>query len=101
MSDSAKYPVFHEDLAAKLAALLIGEGLPGDRAHALARRHVDDVRRDWGGMKVYIPMGRDIDNAARNAEIVRRWNGRNTAELCREYRISEPHLRRIAGRSAG
>jgi Mor family transcriptional regulator len=88
-------PDFLSDLAAKLAALLIEEGLPRERADAIARRQVDAVRRDWGGLKPYIPMGRTVDVQRRNIEIQRRWTGSNARELCREFEISEIHLRRI------
>jgi Mor family transcriptional regulator len=92
-------PEFLSDLAAKLAALLVEEGLPRERADAITRMHVEAIRRDWGGLRPYISMGRALDNDKRDAEIARRWNGTNARELCREFQISEPHLRRIlAGR---
>jgi len=92
-------PEFLSDLAAKLAALLVEEGLPLVRADAITRRHIEAIRRDWGGLRPYISMGRALDNDKRDAEIARRWNGHNARELCREFQISEPHLRRIlAGR---
>lgn len=88
-------PDLLSELAAKLAALLIEEGLPRERAHALGRKAADFVRRDWGGQKIYIPMGQALDISERDQEIARRWHGRNTLEICREFGISEPHLRRI------
>jgi Mor family transcriptional regulator len=94
--EPVKSPEFLEYIAANLAALLTDEGLSVERARSIARRHVDKMRRDWRGAKVYIPMGRYLDKSERDVEIARRWNGRNTRELCREFGISEVHLRRIA-----
>ncbi len=51
-----KYPEILEDLAAKLAALLIEENIEPDRARNIAFRHAEQVRRDWGGQKLYIPI---------------------------------------------
>jgi len=102
MADPAiKYPEFLSDLADKLSALLVEEGLARERAQAIARRHVDAVRRDWGGLRPYVPMGRALDNDRRDAEIKRRWNETNARELCREFDISEPHLRRIVAAHGG
>jgi Mor family transcriptional regulator len=79
----------------------VEEGLPRAQADAIARWQVDAVRRDWGGLKPYIPMGRAIDKDERDAEIERRWNGNNARELCRQFEISEPHLRRILAARRG
>ena len=85
------YLLFLEELAAKIAALLVDRGLAVDLAREAARDCTEYVRRDWGGQKIYIPM----DKARRNDEIAACWNGRNTLALCREYRISASHLRRL------
>ncbi len=93
-----QYPEILEDLAAKLAALLIEEGLAPERARGIAFRHAEQVRRDWGGQKLYIPTGQSYEVTQRDLEIYRRWNGRNGIELCREFRITDTWLRAIVNR---
>ncbi len=100
MNDAVQrqYPEILEDLAAKLAALLAEEGLAPERARAIAWRHVERLRRDWGGQKLYIPMGQSYEVSQRDVEIFRRFNGRNHVELCREFRITDTYLRTIINR---
>lgn len=88
------YLLFLGELAAKIAAVLVDRGLAADLAEQAARDCIEFVRADWGGQKIYIPM----DRARRNDEIAARWNQRNTLSLCREYHISESHLRRLHAR---
>lgn len=88
------YLQFLEELAAKIAAVLVDRGLAADLAREAARDCTEYIRRDWGGQKIYVPM----DKARRNDEIASLWTGRNTLSLCREYHISESHLRRLHAR---
>ncbi|MBI3043589.1 MAG: hypothetical protein HYY78_12285 [Betaproteobacteria bacterium] len=90
-----EYTGFLPELADKLIAFLIAAGWSRERAEALARALVDSMRRNWGGTQVYIPSQRPIDRLLRDAEIARRWNGRNTLELCREFGISDERVRQI------
>ena len=62
---------------------------------SLAQRALDCLRRHLGGRRVYV---RAPDNKARDAEIRRRYNGRNRIELCHEFRISKSTLYQIVGR---
>lgn len=90
------YPEFLEELAAKVAALLVDRGFDPALARGVANDCAEYVRLDWGGQRVYIPMGRVFDLSRRDREIAAMWNGSNTRDVCRKYNISETHLRRIA-----
>lgn len=94
-----RYPEILEDLAAKLTALLVEEGLPAARARDIAFRHAEQVRRDWGGQKIYVPMGQSYEVTQRDLEIYRRFDGRNGIDLCREYGITDTWLRAIITRA--
>jgi len=85
-----------DDLAAKLAAEYIARGIADMLARQLALATCECIRQDWGGQMIYVPMGR---RSGRDAEIRRRWNGRNMDELCREFQLSEIQVRRILKKS--
>lgn len=91
------YPDLLEELSAKIASLLAERGIDAAVAADAGRHCAEFVRRDWGGQKIYIPMGKSYDVSRRDREIAARWNGKNTRELCVEYRMSETNIRRIAG----
>lgn len=80
-----------EDDAASLYARFV-EDL-GDQS--LAQLALDCLRRHFGGQRVYV---KAPDNEARDAEIRRRYNGRNRIEICHEFKISRSALYKIVGR---
>lgn len=92
-----RYKQEHRDQQVPRVSLRPGgqAGRLADIGGSAARKHVDGVWRDWGGLKAYVPMGRGLNNQERDAEIARRWTGDNARELCRAFDLSEPHLRRI------
>lgn len=91
----AKYNETLYELAALVAASLMDDGLTPEAADAAAWRAVDRVRKSqFGGQKVYIAKTKYATEYMR-AEIRRRWDTRNTRELCIEFEISESRLRQL------
>lgn len=87
-------PQFLEDLAAKIAALLVDRGLDAMLAQGIARDCAEYVRspEGWGGQQIYI---RTADVAQRNRAIVAMFNGRNLRDVCRKHDLSATQVRRI------
>ncbi len=54
---------------------------------------VKDVRKNWGGIPIYIKKTTSTDS--RNAEICRKFNGKNHADLCREFDLSYQQICKI------
>ena len=67
----------------------------GAPPHALARLVEDIIRREWGGLNLYIPTGSRSHTEWLREQVRARWNGRNTVELSRELRISERRMRQL------
>jgi len=61
-------------------------------ASALADDLALEIRREAGAGPIYIP---GLNLGYRNREIVRKYNGKNMAELAKEYNLSERHIARI------
>lgn len=66
-----------------------GQASPADFADA--RHAVLALAEYFGGRQVYLPKGDRIRTALRDAEIWRKFTGRNARELAHEYKISEIH----------
>jgi Mor family transcriptional regulator len=91
-----KYPEILAELAAAVAASLIESGIAAPAARAAADKAVEDVRANFGGQNIYIPMGLGYNLARRNAEIRRRLAaGENREAIRREFGLSEMQLHRI------
>jgi Mor family transcriptional regulator len=58
-----------------------------------AENIVEWVRKNWGGLPIYIKKNTGVDS--RNAEICRRFNGKNHADLCREFDLSYQQICKI------
>lgn len=43
----------------------------------------------WGGKSVYLPIGKKVRIALRNAQVFKDFNGENVPELVKKYHISE------------
>ncbi len=93
---SKPYPDLFEELAAKIASRLIERGIVAEIAGDVGKDCAEYIRRDWGGHKMYVPKGDSYDRSLRDQQIAERWNGRNTRELCVEFRVSETTIRRAA-----
>lgn len=91
----ANYPEVLEDIAAKLTEMLVDEGLAADKARAIAFRHAEQIRRDYGGRRLYIPSGVSFERDRVKRAIFGRWNSQNTYTLCKEFGITEAYLRQL------
>ena len=89
------YPEILQDLLDKLVDLLSRKGIPEETAQNLATETVETIRKDWGGLNVYIPKGKIADPSERDLEIYKRFNEQPRVQLCREFKISEQRLYQI------
>lgn len=53
----------------------------------------------FGGSNIYLPTKKSILRNYRNGEIIRRYNGRNSKELAKEFCISEMYVKSIIRKS--
>ncbi len=53
------------------------------------------IHNHFGGCPVYIPKIKKVDLISRNAEICRRFTGRNYRQLSSEYNLSGQHIHKI------
>lgn len=72
-------------------------GLLDEFAESIADALVRGWRKRCGKQSIYIPGS--VDYATRDAEIRRRFNGTNHAELCKEFDISRPRLYAICAKA--
>jgi Mor family transcriptional regulator len=89
------YPDILLDLLDRLPKRLTNAGIDRAVAEVAADVACEFIRSEWGGQKLYVPMGTPYTIKRRNRHIRANWNGRNTRELCHLYRISEARLRQI------
>lgn len=97
-----------DDILADFRARLLERFSGREQTRVLV--HVDDVerelRRDWGGQKVYVPLGAADAEAYRGVRDLRilaeHRRGDHVQAIARKWGVSERHVRRIvaAGQSA-
>ncbi|MGV3629148.1 MAG: Mor transcription activator family protein [Betaproteobacteria bacterium] len=92
---SENYPELLEDFATGSAELLRAEGLPEDLSRTLGNKIADFLCDHWGGQAIYVPFASHRKIALRNAEIYRKFNGKNQAALSTEFKVSLIHIYRI------
>jgi len=90
-----RYPELLESLRSIVETQLLERRIEPRLAAELADACVMQVRLDWGGQNVYVPMMSQSELAERNKAIVAKYCGTNALELCREHGISLSHLKRI------
>lgn len=78
-----------------IEALFLEWGGPPRRAHEAGVRVARRVGIAWGGQKLYVPKPNPsrssvswFDQAARDASILREYNGRNMADVCDRWNLS-------------
>ncbi len=59
----------------------------------VAENIVKKIRKNWGGVPIYIKKASGVDS--RNAEIYRRFNGKNHTDLCREFGLGYQQICKI------
>ncbi len=99
MSNGA-YPELLEGLAARAAELLLAEGMPEDRARAVAFSLAESVRQHWGGQLIYVPVGTGYEISERDREIWEKFTGDNHEQLARDYEVTVVHVYRIVKKMA-
>ena len=87
-------PQLIADLADKVAAAVAKRGLDPEAAAQIGVEVADQMRADWGGQAIYFAKGMAIDISRRDLEIWEKFNGKNHAELAREYNLSVIHIYR-------
>ena len=92
----APYPEVLETISAAVAGVLVDRGVEIAAAREAGQVAAERVRQDFGGFQVYVPSGKMHALSARDREIYAAWKpGENEFVLCRQYDITERHLRRI------
>lgn len=90
------YPELLEQLGAEVEQTLVGKGIHAGLARECGRAAAERVRRNFGGMQIYLPVGQAWELTQRDRAIYDAWKpGVNEIELIREHKITERHLRRI------
>lgn len=87
-----------EDLAAHLEDELLKEGIAPEQATDKAVSIVGKIRENWKGQNLYVPVGLSRKLAARDKEIVAKFNGTNHFELAVEHGVSTMRIRQILWR---
>jgi len=92
-----RYIEILDELAATMAASLIEDGIPSDRARVAAERAAERVQEEFGGgSPVYIPKGLGYQLARRNAEIRRRLAAGEPRDVVRRaFSLTNERLRQI------
>ena len=90
--DEAKWAPQLVEFIEVVEALNRHKGIPADAAFADARDVVLALATHLGGRQFYLPRGDRLRTALRDAEIWRRFTGRNVTALAAEYGVSEIHL---------
>lgn len=85
------------EIEAHIGAALLHEGIPEAQARRLTGAVVKGLCQTLGGRQVYIPRGEARNTQARNAEIVREYDGttESVSRLAQAHSLSEIHVYRI------
>lgn len=78
-----------------LLALFLRSGWSGDDAIAQARTVVIELAQFFGGRPIYIPNGKHLRVALRDAEIHARAYGTNADELAKQFDLSVRRVQQI------
>lgn len=62
----------------------------------VAENIIEKVRKNWGDLPIYIK--KTTETASRNAKICSQFNGKNHADLCREFGLSYQQICKIVVR---
>jgi Mor family transcriptional regulator len=93
------YPELLEDLRTGLQARFEELGLTPMDAARVALAATEHIRKNWGGIQLYVPRAYALKLAERDMAIFAEFDGCNKRrETCRKYGISEAHLYRIYNR---
>lgn len=87
-------PQLIADLADKVAAAVAARGLDAETAAQIGIEVADLMREDWGGQPIYFAKGLAIDISRRDIDLWEKFDGRNHAELAREFGLSVVYVYR-------
>jgi len=91
----ADYPEILQDLKRHILAESKKQSITDAVAEQVAHGATEQIRRDWGGLSVYIPKGIMYALSERDQQIYDDFNGNNHHEICRKYKISMQWLYKI------
>ena len=86
---------FLMSMSAQLAESLVNAGVDEATANKCAWDAVDYVRKQHGGLVLYIPKGKNLDAVLQQMKIFEEFTGNNQAELAKKYGYSIQHVYRI------
>ena len=95
---SDSYPEVLQELKDSVMASLIEHGINEDIALKSAHAAAEIMRRNWGGMLVYICKGLEYEISQRDMAVWREYNGHNRHALCKKYDITEQWFYKIKKR---
>ncbi len=85
---------FLSEMREFIARELKARSVESQTAEEISEHLTITFRQNYGGVPIYIHK-KSNDYAERNAEIYRKFNGRNTLQLCREYDLCYQHICKI------
>jgi len=95
MQENRQYPEILQDLKRHILAEGKKQALTDATAQQIAHRATEQIRRDWGGLSVYIPLGMMYALSERDQQIYADFTGNNHQQVCRKYNISLQWLYKI------
>jgi len=92
MSD---YPEILSDLKQYILQVANQKGVNEETAQTIAHIVTENMRKNWGGIQIYIPKGLKLNNTERNKQIVSNFTGKNHNKLARQYGLSIQRIYKI------
>ncbi len=95
MQKSPKYPALISDMYDVIYLALKPE-LPDDKLHIVTERILLVLLSNViGGVSIYCPKADSVQRLIRDKDIYHQFNGNNTDELARRYKLSTRHIYNI------
>lgn len=88
---TANWPMRLQELFQAIVVALEKDGVSEQDANRHAVTAVKTTSDLFGGMQIYLPYGKSFDNAIRDMQIFRDFDGANVLQLARKYRLT--HVR--------
>lgn len=87
-----KWPSILAELVDVMACELMRQGENKENAVQKSSKLAAAIGHYLGGRSTYIPTGATLKDALRDYLIYERFDGKNIAELTKEYKLSESHI---------
>lgn len=89
MSSRRDYPEVLKGLAERLTSEFSNSGVGAELAVSMARMAVDTIRREWGGVSIYVPKCYAYERQAIHREMYRKHRaGATSRALAAEYGVT-------------